>query len=87
MDIKDKIEEIVKKVSSDKDFAAKLKKDPAKAIESVVGVQLPEEQVNSIVKAVSAKVSIDSLGSLLDSDGDGKPDLSAVSKLGGLFRK
>lgn len=87
MDIKAKAEEIIKKVTTDKGFAAKFKKDPVKAIEGVVGVDLPEEQINSILKTVKAKISLDSLGGLLDSDGDGKPDLGSVSKLTGLFKK
>lgn len=87
MDIKAKAEEIVKKVTTDKNFAEKFKKNPAAAIESVVGVQLPEDQINSIVKAVTAKASLDSIGGMLDSDGDGKPDLGAISKLSGLLKK
>lgn len=87
MDIKAKAEEIIKKVTTDKSFAAKFKKDPAKAIEGVVGVDLPEDQINSILKTVTAKVSLDSLGGLLDTDGDGKPDLGAVSKLTGFLKK
>ena len=41
MDIKAKIEELVNKVKNDKDFAAKFKADPVKAVEGVIGVDLP----------------------------------------------
>ena len=43
MDIKAKIEEIVEKVKTDKDFAAKFQKDPIKALEELRGVELPDE--------------------------------------------
>ena len=59
MDIKGKIEEIVNKVKSDKGFAAKFKKDPIKAVESVLGVDLPDDQVKSIIEGAKAKLSLD----------------------------
>ena len=62
--VKGKIDEIVGKVKNDKDFAAKFKNDPVKAVESVLGVDLPDEQINGIVTAVKGKLSLDSLGGL-----------------------
>lgn len=67
MDIKDKIEEIVDKVKSDKDFASKFSSDPVKAIESVLGIDLPDDQVKSLIDGVKAKVSLDQAGGLLGS--------------------
>lgn len=67
MDIKEKIEEIVNKVKSDKDFASKFASDPVKAIESVLGVDLPNDQIKALIDGVKAKVSIDQAGSLLGS--------------------
>jgi hypothetical protein len=46
MDFKEKINEIVEKIKSDKDFAAKFKDDPVKAIESVSGLDLPDDMIN-----------------------------------------
>lgn len=65
MDIKGKIEELVSKVKNDKDFAENFKKDPVKAVEGVVGVDLPDDQVNKIVDGIKAKVSIDDIGDKL----------------------
>jgi len=65
MDIKARIEEVIEKVKSDKDFASEFSKDPVKAVESVVGVQLPEAQINSIIDGVKAKVSFDKVEGLL----------------------
>ena len=62
MDIKAKIEELVNKVKNDKDFAAKFKADPVKAVEGVVGVDLPDDQINKIVDGVKAKITADGIG-------------------------
>ena len=62
MDIKAKIEELVNKVKNDKDFAAKCKADPVKAVEGVLGVDLPDDQINKIVDGVKAKIAADGIG-------------------------
>ena len=67
MDIKGKIQEIVEKVKSDEGFAAKFKSNPIKAVESVLGVDLPDDQIESIIESVKAKISIDSAGDALGS--------------------
>ena len=60
--IKKKITEIVDKVKNDKGFAKKFKDDPVKAVESVVGVILPDDQIKSIIDGVKAKLSADKVG-------------------------
>ncbi|MDD2363675.1 MAG: hypothetical protein PHZ16_02575 [Eubacteriales bacterium] len=75
MDIKAKIDEIVKKVKSDDAFAEKFKKDPVKAVEGVLGVDLPDEQINSLVSGVKAKLKL-----------DGKGDGGLLDKAKGLFK-
>lgn len=67
MDIKAKIEEIVEKVKSDKDFASKFTSDPIKAVESVLGVDLPDDQIKSLIDGVKAKISLDKAGGVLGS--------------------
>lgn len=71
MDIKAKINEIVDKVKNDDQFADKFKNDPISAVEGVLGVDLPNDQIEGIVDGVKAKINLDSLG----------------GKLGGLFGK
>ena len=78
--VKKKIEEVVEKIRNDKNFAAKFQKDPVKALEGVLGVDLPDDQINAVISGVKAKIN-------LDSDGDGKPDLGGLSKLGGILGK
>lgn len=61
MDIKAKIEEVVSKVKSDPGFAAEFKTSPVKAVEKVLGVDLPDDAVNKIIDGVKAKISVDSV--------------------------
>lgn len=59
MDIKAKIEEIVNKVKNDKNFAAEFAADPVKAAEKILGVDLPDDQINKIIDGVKAKIKAD----------------------------
>ncbi len=65
-DIKEKINEVVNKVKNDKDFASKFQKDPVKAVEEVLGVDLPDDQINQVVDAVKAKVTVDNASDMFD---------------------
>lgn len=75
MDVKAKIEEVVTKIKTDSDTAEEFKKDPVKAVEKVVGVDLPDDAVKKIVDGVKAKVSLDKLG---DAAGDLKDKLKKL---------
>lgn len=57
MDIKANIEELVNKVKNDKDFAEKFKADPIKAVEGVLGVDLPDDQIKAVVDGVKAHIA------------------------------
>lgn len=63
--LKDKIEDIVEKIKSDKDIAAKFQKDPISTVEGLLGVDLPNDQLEGIVETIKAKVSLDKLGGAL----------------------
>lgn len=69
MNIKEKIDEVVNKVKNDKDFAAKFQKEPIKAVEDVLGVDLPDDVIENVIDGVKTKVNADSI----------------KDKLGGLF--
>lgn len=62
MDIKAKIEEIVEKVKADPDFAAKFKAEPIKAVEGVLGVDLPDDMIEKVIDGVKSKISLDDIG-------------------------
>ncbi len=66
MDIKAKIEEIVNKVKNDKDFAAKFTSDPVKAVEGVLGIDLPDDQINAVIEGVKSKISVDDIKDKID---------------------
>lgn len=65
-ELKKKIEEIVDKIKSDKDFAKKFKKDPVKALEDATGIDIPEDKIEEVITAVQAKVKIDKVDDALD---------------------
>lgn len=75
MDVKAKIEEVVSKIKSDKSVAEEFKKDPVKAVEKIIGVDLPDDAVKKVVDGVKAKVSLDKLG---DAAGDVKDKLKKL---------
>jgi len=66
MDIKAKIEELVKKVQNDPKLMEQFKKDPVKTVESVVGVDLPDDIVKQIVTGVKGKISLDKAAGVMD---------------------
>lgn len=65
MDIKAKIEQAVKKLLSDDQLMKKFEKNPASVIEELIGVDLPDAQVNQIVDGVKAKIKLDKIGGAL----------------------
>lgn len=65
MDIKEKITELVEKISKDKELQAQFKKDPIKAVETLLGVDLPDDVVEKIVDGVKAKLTADKVGDVL----------------------
>lgn len=67
MDIKAKISELTEKISKDKDFQEQFQKEPVKAVESVAGVDLPDDMVEKIIDGVKAKLSGDKLSKSMDS--------------------
>ena len=57
--IKDKLDEIVDKIKSDKNIAAKFQKDPIGTVESLIGIDLPNDQLEALVDAVKAKIHLE----------------------------
>ncbi len=78
MEIKEKIEELVEKLQGDKKLAARFQENPVSAVEDLLGVDLPDGQVEKIVEGVKAKLKLDDIGDKLGGLGD---------KLGGLLGK
>lgn len=74
MEIKEKIEKVVKKLLSDDKLMEKFNKNPAKVIEELLGVDLPDDLVNQIIEGVKAKINLEKVG-------------DALGALGSLFGK
>ena len=69
MDIKAKVEQIVKKIQSDPKLVEKFSKDPVSVVEELVGIDLPNDQIDKVVDLVKAKLNPDKAGNLLGSLG------------------
>lgn len=65
MDIKAKAEEIVEKLKKDPKLLEKFNKDPAAAVEELLGIDLPEEQINKAIDLIKAKLDLDKAGAFL----------------------
>ena len=63
--MKEKIEQIVKKLLADKDLMTKFEKNPASVLEEYIGIDLPDDQVNELVAAIKAKIKLDQVGDVL----------------------
>ena len=71
LDIKAKITELVDKIQKDPKMLENFEKEPVKTVEDLVGVDLPDDQINPIVDGIKAKLNLD----------------KAAGLLGGLFKK
>ena len=74
MDIKAKVEELVTKIQSDKDILAKFRENPVAVVEGLIGMDLPDDQIEKLADMVKAKIDLDKMG-------------DALGMLGGLFGK
>lgn len=69
-----KVDELAKKIGADKNLLANFTKDPVKTLEGLLGIDLPDDQINAVIKGIKAKLDLDKAGDLL-------------SSIGGLFGK
>jgi len=65
MDMKQRIEELVEKLKSDKELQEGFLKDPIPTLEKLLGVDLPEEQLKQIAEGVKAKINLDKAGDFI----------------------
>ncbi len=64
-DIKEKVEELVEKIKSDPKLLANFKDEPVKTVEKLIGIDLPDDQIEKVVDMVKAKIDLDKLGGML----------------------
>ncbi len=65
MDVKARIEKAVNAILNDAALREQIQKDPVKAVESSIGVDLPDDAIEQIVSAVKAKLSVDKVSDAL----------------------
>lgn len=66
MDIKEQINKILEKVTKDENFQKKFNKEPIKAVEDVLGVDLPDEVIEQVIHGVKAKLSVETISQVGD---------------------
>jgi hypothetical protein len=59
MEIKEQIEKMAKKVLSDEKLMDLFKKDPVKAVEKILGIDLPDDIIEKVVTGVKAQITVD----------------------------
>ena len=78
MDIQKIITDVVAKLKADDDLLENFKKNPTKVLEKLVGVDLPDDKIDPIIKGIQAKLNLDDLAEKAE---------GIMGALGGLFNK
>lgn len=74
MDISKIVNQVVDKLKGDPTLLSSFRKDPLKTLETLSGIDLPDEGANAVILAVKAKLGDDGVA-------------SALGALGGLLKK
>ena len=72
-DIKNMAEELVEKIQSNPQLLKEFKEKPVQVLEKLMGIDLPDDQIEKLVELIKAKIDLDKAGDLLKG-------------LGGLFK-
>ena len=65
-DVKAKIDDMVGKLQKDPAKLKSFQDDPIKTVESLVGIDLPDDQLKPLVAGIKAKLAAGDLGGKLD---------------------
>ena len=74
MDIQKIITEAVKALTENEELLKAFNKNPAKTIEKIIGIDLPDDKVNAFVAGIKAKLGLDDV-------------MDVAGKLFGMFGK
>lgn len=66
MDIKKIITEAVEKIMKDKELQELFMKDPVKALEKILNVDLPDDMINPVIDGIKAKIAVDKVDDAVD---------------------
>ena len=53
-------------ISKDKKLQEQFQKEPVKALESILGVDLPDDVINQVIQGVKAKLTVDNVSDAVD---------------------
>ena len=65
MDIKEKAAELVEKIKKDPALLKQFRENPVKVVETLIGMDLPDDQINKLAELIKAKIDLDKAGALL----------------------
>lgn len=74
MDITKMIEDLVEKIQKNPELLKKFNDKPVPVLEELLGIDLPDDQVEKLINGIKAKLTMDKVGDILGG-------------LGGLFGK
>lgn len=78
MDIQKIISDVLEKLTSDDKLKATFKENPTKVLEELVGIDLPDDKIDAVIKGIMAKLDVDDLADKAK---------NVLGALGGLFGK
>ncbi len=78
MDIQKIISDVLAKLKADDNLKETFMNNPTKVLEKLVGIDLPDDKIDAVIKGIMAKLNVDELA---DKAGD------VLGALGGLFGK
>ena len=67
MGVIDQIKDTVEKITKDENLLKEFKDDPVKAVEKVIGKDLPDDAIEKVIDGVKAKISAEKAGDMLGS--------------------
>jgi len=70
VDIKEIIENIVGEITKNENLKEDFEKEPAKVIERIIEVDLPDELVEKVIDGVKAKITVDKVTGAVDAVSD-----------------
>lgn len=65
-DVKAKVEELAGKLQKDPETLKRFQSDPIKTVESLTGIDLPDDQIQPLIAGLKAKLASADLGDKLE---------------------
>ena len=87
MDIQKIITEVLEQLSKNEELRKLFDVDPVKVLEKLLKVDLPDDQINAVIKAIKAKLDMNDIKDAVGNLDMGDVADAAGKLLGGLFGK